>query len=370
MNVSIIYVNYKTAALVIDSIRSVREHTSGVDYEILVVDNGSADGSAGQIRQACPEAKLIEAGANLGFGRANNLGLEHASGETIFFLNPDTRLQNNAVRILYNYLAADKKAGACGGNLVDAEGRPACSFGRSFPSFWQEFLSIFYLEPVHRRHSRSTSYNYTGRPLPVASLVGADLLVKRSVLDKTGGFSPDFFMYFEETELCRRIRKAGYRVVSVPEARIVHLEGQAPHITATRMQRFFEGQYVFFSKRYGSWGPGALYGLLTLKCALRTWQFMLLGYDDRLAYWRTKAAANRQVYRDYRESRAHGKHEKHKKYGKCGKTGKNNVPEQTSVHYAPTCDITRSAGGGTQEQTAAAAPSAQAPGRLETTPEK
>ena len=302
MDVSIIYVNYKTAGLVIDSIRSVREQTTGVAYEILVVDNDSADGSVERIRQACPEAKLIEAGANLGFGRANNLGLEQASGETVLFLNPDTRLLNNAVRILYNYLKSNKKAGACGGNLVNADGGPNRSFGRSYPSFGEEFLSIFYLEPVYWRHSRSTAYNYTGRPLPVASIVGADLLVKRKVLEKTGGFSPDFFMYFEETELCRRIRKAGYRVVSVPDARIVHLEGKAPHVTASQMQHFFEGQYVFFSKRYGSWGPRALYGLLDLKCALRCWQFMLLGYADRLAYWRTKAAANRQVYRAYREN--------------------------------------------------------------------
>lgn len=299
MDVSIIYVNYRTADLLIDSIRSVRERTSGATYEIIVVDNASGDGSPQRIREACPEATVIEAGENLGFGRANNEGLKYASGDAVFFLNPDTLLENNAVGILSGYLRRHPRTGACGGNLIGADGQPANSFGRSFPSLWQEFLSILYVEPLSLRHPSSSFFNHTGRPLGVASIVGADLMVSRRAIERTGGFSPDFFMYFEETEWCYRIRKAGFRIVSVPEARIVHLEGRAPHLTASRLERFFDGQYVFFSKRYGRTGARALYGLVTLKCALRDWQFTLLGYGDKLAYWRTKAAANRRVYRAF-----------------------------------------------------------------------
>lgn len=294
--VSIIYVNYKTGELILDSIRSVKEQSRDISFEIIVVDNCSGDGSAERIKEGCPEATLIQAPQNLGFGRANNLGIEAAKGEVVFFLNPDTLLTNNAIKILYDYLKGHKKVGACGGNLVDMNFSPVNSYGRRFPSLWEEFLSIFYLKPLLWHNSRSASYNYTGKPMGVASIVGAGLMVKRSVLDQVGYFSPDFFMNFEETELCLRIKKAGYLVMSVPEARIIHLEGQSSYINASRMQRYFEGQYVFFGKRYGPRGVKLLYALIALKCGLRQWQFRILCSSARREYWKVKGETNRRVF--------------------------------------------------------------------------
>ncbi len=299
MDVSIIYVNYKTAALVLDSIRTVKEKTAGVTYEIIVVDNGSADGSVEKIRNAYPDVRLLEAGGNLGFGRANNLGVQVAQGTALFFLNPDTLLVNNAVGILFRYLAGEPEAGACGGNLTDAAGKPVNSFGRFFPSLYEEFLSAFHVERQPWRARRSVHYNYTGRPLPVASVVGADLMIKRSVLDETGLFSPDFFMNFEETELCFRIVRAGYEVASVPEARIIHLEGQSDYADASRVQRYLEGQYVFFGKRYGKKGAERLYRLSAFKCGLRACLAALLGNARKKAYWEMKKETNKQVFQRY-----------------------------------------------------------------------
>lgn len=303
MDVSIIYVNYKTADLVLDSIRTVKEKTEGITYEIIVVDNCSADGSVEKIRNAYPDVRLIEAGGNLGFGRANNLGIKSAQGTVVFFLNPDTLLVNNAAGILFRYLMDEKKTGACGGNLTDAAGEPVNSFGRFFPSLYEEFLSVFYLERRPWRYPGSVHYNYTGRPLPVASVVGAGLMVKRSVLDETGPFSPDFFMNFEETELCYRIVRAGYAVTSVPDARIIHLEGRSDYADASRVQRYFEGQYVFFGKRYGTKGPERLYKLIAFKCGLRACLARLLGNHRKKAYWKMKGETNKQVFHNHRSGK-------------------------------------------------------------------
>ena len=128
MNISIVYVNYKTARLILDSIKSVKEKTEDVDYEIIVVDNASGDGSLELIQKQYPEVICVQADENMGFGRANNLGMTYASGDCILFLNPDTILRNDAIDKLYAYLIEHPDVGACGGNLYDERGLPTTSF--------------------------------------------------------------------------------------------------------------------------------------------------------------------------------------------------------------------------------------------------
>ena len=155
MNISIVYVNYKTARLILDSIKSVKEKTEDVDYEIIVVDNASGDGSLELIQKQYPEVICVQADENMGFGRANNLGMTYASGDCILFLNPDTILRNDAIDKLYAYLIEHPDVGACGGNLYDERGLPTTSFSRSFPSFIWEFLSILYISPICLSFPRS-----------------------------------------------------------------------------------------------------------------------------------------------------------------------------------------------------------------------
>ena len=295
-DVSIIYVNYKTADLILDSIRSVKEKTSGIDYEIIVVDNHSEDQSLERIQQAYPEVVALRAPENLGFGRANNLGLTVATGRCVFFLNPDTLLRNDAIGILYRYLAGSPDVAACGGNLFDAEEGPTTSFSRIYPSFFWELMSIFYVKPIVFPHSRSHCFNYTGKPLSVASIIGADLMVRREVLDRVGAFDPRFFMNYEETELCRRIRGAGGRIHALPEAQITHLEGKAAYPNQSRLSFLYEGQYIYFNKVYGYGGCLLIYGITQMKNYLRIFQFVLLMNRERLAYWKMKTRTNRQVW--------------------------------------------------------------------------
>ncbi len=299
MDVSIIYVNYKTVQLIIDSIRSVKQYTSGVNYEIIVVDNNSDDFSESYISTEFPEVHYIASPENIGFGRANNLAKEVAQGTHVLFLNPDTLLLSNAILELVTYLKENSPAGACGGNLVDAEGNPTNSFGRFYPSLFEEALSIFYFKQFTRHASTSQYYNHTASPLEVASIVGADLMIPREVLNQVGWFDPDFFMNYEETELCFRIHKAGYTVISVPNACIIHLEGKSSYVSVSRLERFFHGQYVFFFKRYGKKGIQRLNQLIRLKCNLRYCCFKILNNKIKQTYWLNKKRANNQVYSQF-----------------------------------------------------------------------
>ena len=285
--ISIVYVNYKTASLVIDSIKSVKENTTGVDYEIIVVDNASGDYSLDLIRKQYD---------NLGFGKANNLALDQAKGDCILFLNPDTLLLNNALFELYSFLRSSDKIGACGGNLYDEDNKPTTSFSRKYPSFFWELLSIMYISPISLSHPRSIFFNVSNKPIRVASIVGADLMVRKSVLSQVGAFAPEFFMNYEETELCHRIHKAKFDIYSVPLAKITHLEGRASYIKQSRLYFLYEGQYIYFRKVYGIFGCRLIFAITQLKSYIRILQFLLLGSPERRSYWKMKLETNRKVW--------------------------------------------------------------------------
>ena len=164
------------------------------------------------------------------------------------------------------------------------------------PSFIWEFLSILYISPICLSFPRSVYFNKEGKPIPVASIIGADLMVRKSVLLKVGGFSPEFFMNYEETELCNRITRAGFSIYSVPSAQITHLEGRASYIKQSRLYFLYEGQYIYFRKVYGIFGCRLIFAITQLKSYIRLFQFLLLSNKERRSYWRMKLETNREVW--------------------------------------------------------------------------
>ena len=224
MDVSIIIVNYNTKELILNCIQSIYEKTIGIDYEIIVVDNASVDGSQNMVMDIFKDVKLIYLKENIGFGRANNEGVKIATGKNILFLNSDTILLNNAIKTLSDFLNNNAKIGACGGNLYDENLKPTHSYRRIFPSVLYELNYLLDRVPEKILFGRNSEHNYSNKTISVAYVTGADLMIKRTVIEKIGCFLDVFFMYFEETDLCLRIKKAGFQVFSVPEARIQHLE--------------------------------------------------------------------------------------------------------------------------------------------------
>ena len=164
---------------------------------------------------------------NQGFGAANNEGFLQASGKYYFCLNPDTILVNNAVKELFDYMETHPRCGACGGNLYHEDMKRAVSFRRILPGVLWEFSEGCKRFPEHVLYGKNSRFNHTGHPIKVGYITGADLMLRAELIEKIGGFAPEFFMYYEETDLCCRIHKEGYDVVSVPSAKIIHLEGKS-----------------------------------------------------------------------------------------------------------------------------------------------
>ena len=247
IDVSIIIVNYKSSSLVNDCIRSVFEKTEGILYEIIVVDNATENLS--QVLDAYSDERVttLQLKENVGFGRANNAGAKLAKGRNLFLLNPDTILINNAIKILSDYLDSHPKVGACGGNLFDRNMVPTSSYRRFFPGmFWE--IDDFALNKLESVFYRNPIFNSTDRVLNVKYVVGAALLIRRTDFFDLNGFCPEFFMYFEETDLCNRvIRELNKRNVNIPQAQILHLEG------GTTGE---DSSYIFVPKKFELWEHG------------------------------------------------------------------------------------------------------------------
>lgn len=247
-NVSIIIVSYNTRELLYSCLVSLFENTKNIDFEVIVIDNGSSDQSIEMVKRFFPGVNVIVLGENIGFGRANNEGIRMAQGRNVFLLNPDTVLLNNAVKILSDFLDQNPKVAVCGGNLYTGSQEPAHSYLMYLPALYSEIDQLFNGQLSKWRYKSNVSFNNSNSPLKVGYVTGADMMIRKSVLCEIGSFDPDFFMYFEESELTYRICKAGYDVMSVPDARIIHLEGQSHKLKESREKMFLISRRLYLKK--------------------------------------------------------------------------------------------------------------------------
>ena len=221
MDVSVIILNYNTLHVLLPCIDSIVENTKDLRYEIIVADNGSTNNSC-EVLAHDNRIVFIPIGENLGFGRGNNAALKQAKGKYIFFLNSDTLLRNNAIKILFDFAEQyPGKLGALGCVLENTQGQPIHSYGR-FPRTRDDFSKLL-LTPLkkalHLYHPKPLRWPETW--MKVEYVTGADLFVSRSVLDECGAFHPAFFMYCEESEMQRRFMRKGYDNVLMSGPRIV-----------------------------------------------------------------------------------------------------------------------------------------------------
>jgi len=283
MDVSIIFVNYNTVALLIDAIDSVLNKTQGISFEIIVVDNASSDNSQQLLTEKFnKKIQYIPLPENIGFGRANNEGMKIAQGRNVFLLNPDTILENNAIKLLSDYLDANPEVGVAGGNLYNEDGSPQPSFSFIYPSIGFELSNLFHVLFLYNRET----FNHTVEPMFVKRIVGAAMMIRKTVIDKVGGFDPDFFMYAEEDEWCHRISKAGYKIVNIPEPHITHLDGRSFQFSEHRHKRKLEGIRTLYRVSYSPLYCMILRGVEYLTIISRLASSKLSGNEEKLKYWR------------------------------------------------------------------------------------
>lgn len=250
MDVSIILVSYNTKDLTRNCLNSVYEKTTGLNYDLWVVDNDSKDGSPEMIKNEFPQVKLIESKENLGFGRANNLAIRQSNAKYVFLLNTDTILINNAVKILFDFLEnpVNQKYGACGGNLYD-ENMKKSPVGGSFPSLKILALRAMGLSPFFKKAFQKAKYRKDEDFTEVDVVIGADLMMRKSILDEIGLFDERFFLYIEETELQYRMKKHGYKSIIVPDSKIIHLEGKSECSNRNMLHKY--GELLFYKIHFG-----------------------------------------------------------------------------------------------------------------------
>lgn len=230
MEVSIIIVNYNTQQLTCACIDSIIAKITGIDYEIILVDNASTDGSQ---EHFCRDEriKFIEAGRNLGFGKANNLGVNQANGDYLFFLNSDTLLLNNAIYEMWRYCEKHKEdnIGGLGCILCDGNNQRCHSYAKL--NTWKDIVKFYFLAPYSKTKAKEImamdAEDESKDAFEVGYVTGADLFVSRKVIDECGCFDPDFFMYSEESEMQWRFKKHGYKNMIIKSPKIMHLEGMS-----------------------------------------------------------------------------------------------------------------------------------------------
>ncbi len=253
-SLSVIIVNVDTAKWLRPCLESLQEQDKSESIEVVVVDNGSSDGSAGMVRQDFPDVKLVRLEETVGFGTANNYGAKHSAAPVILFLNPDTRLGEGSLSQLLPRFAERTDCGIAGGTVFDSKGGLERSKG-SFPTLFSMGLGrlLKYLPPLRPLLGRFSHQHWVGydKPRRVDWVTGAYLWIRREVFERVGGFDPRIFMYCEDVDLCYRVRQLGFEVRFYPEAPIIHYGGKS-RAPRPRKKMLYESLCYFSDKHYES----------------------------------------------------------------------------------------------------------------------
>lgn len=255
-DVSVSIVSYNTRELLRACLQSLRERSAEneVSLEIIVADNDSHDGSAEMIEQEFPEVLLVRTGGNIGYGRANNRAFESSRGRYFFVLNSDTEVLPGALRAMRDSLDEHPDVGAVGAQLVLPDGaiQPSCATDPTLAAFFWEQTRLDRILPRNRiTGSYTMTYWNYDEPREVEQVCGACLFVRREAWQAIGGFDPAYFMYFEDTDLCLRLRRAGWPIWFLPTARIRHRLGGSSGDWATRARMiasYNRSRYYYFDR--------------------------------------------------------------------------------------------------------------------------
>jgi GT2 family glycosyltransferase len=286
ITVSVIIINYKTENLIINAISSVFEHTKDVSYEIIVVDNNSNDNSQMLLTNKFDDKiGYIPLKENIGFGKANNVGAKISNGKYLFFLNSDTILLNNSIKILSDFLENNENVGVCGGNLYTEDLKPTHSCMPILPSLLLEIDSVFGHIPLRLFWGAKFDFNTTNKPRKVADIVGADLMIRTNLFNKIEGFDPDFFLYNEESELAYRVKNNGYSVYCIPDAHIIHLEGKSMTSDISKRKFGLVSRKLYYKKTQKYFNRILIDLVFIIKCLLGIAISTLILKKNYVKYW-------------------------------------------------------------------------------------
>jgi N-acetylglucosaminyl-diphospho-decaprenol L-rhamnosyltransferase len=261
MDLSIVIVSWNTRDLLVACLQSIDIGRGALDLEVIVVDGGSSDGTPETLTEEYPWVRLIARSDNVGFPKGNNIGLAEAEGRLLLLLNPDTEIEGEAISSMTRYLDDHRDVGIVGPKLLNPDGSIQSS-RRRFPSLATGFFESTWLQSI-APNSLMERYYAADLPDDVVSevdwLVGACLMTRRAVLEDVGPMDEAYFMYSEELDWCRRVKEAGWQVVYLPEARIVHHVGKSSEQAVTeRHINYQRAKLRYFRKFHGRIPSNAL----------------------------------------------------------------------------------------------------------------
>ena len=250
IDLSIIIVSWNAKEYLLPCLRSIFEKGQRMGGEVIVVDNGSWDGSREEVKKVFLSAHLIENEKNFGFAKAVNQGLQKASGKYALLLNPDTQVKRGAIEQLVSLMDTHLEAGAVGAQLLNTDGSKQNSIA-NFPSLATELLNKSLLRWLFPKKFPGKERNYR-EPIEVDSVIGACMMVRRDALDRVGLLDEDYFLFLEETDWCYRMKKAGWKIYHVPQAEVYHFQGKSAEAVKKRARvEFYRSRYHFFKKNRG-----------------------------------------------------------------------------------------------------------------------
>ncbi len=225
-DLSIIIVSWRVKDLLKQCLESIFEHTSQINFEVIVIDNDSGDGTVEMAGQSFPQVKLIANKINLGFAKANNLGIKKSSGKYLLLLNPDTKLKDNSLKKVIDFLDTNSKVGVLGCKLLNHDLTLQASV-RRFPKFLDHLVMMFklhHLFPLKKYLAKDFNYNKTAE---VDQVMGAFFVISRKVFEQVGYLDEKYYIWFEEVDYCKRVKKAGYQILFFSQVSIIHYGGQS-----------------------------------------------------------------------------------------------------------------------------------------------
>jgi len=255
VKLSVIIVSWNCRDLLARCLDTVFASKLDADFEVIVVDNSSTDGTASIVQNNYPQVQLIASGENAGFARANNLALRQARGELILLLNPDTELEADTLQVMVDFMDKHPECGMAGCKVLNPDGTLQLACRRNIPTLADAFFKLSGLSRLFPRSRRMARYNLTYLPADRVAIVdavsGSFLMTRREVVNKIGLLDERFFMYGEDLDWCWRSVRAGYQNYYVPDTSIVHCHGGSSKKRPLRSAyHFYEAMYLFYDKHF------------------------------------------------------------------------------------------------------------------------
>ena len=313
---SVIIVSYNTRQLLEKCLEELFKQTSQTAMEVFVVDNNSADDSCKMVKQKFGQVTLIANKENRGFAAANNQAWQRCTGKYILLLNPDAYVKPNALANAVAFMEAHPKCGLCGGRLVKPDGTLDPS-ARKFPNFLTKLFTISGLRNRFPRSAFFSGHEYGDfdhtSAIEVDWVPGTFTLFRREMLNQTGLFDERFYIYFEETDLCKTAKKMGWKAYFIPDAEVVHVGGAC---SKTRKDQKFDtggaqvltfrmrSEWLYYHKNFG------LYAVLASSGAEIGWHLLrwlvnlLPGRENGAQKRQNSAMVIKEIYQSLIDTRA------------------------------------------------------------------